>query len=336
LNERKWNMKREKITVIVPCYNEESALPLFHEEMQKVAMQMAYVDFEYIFVDDGSKDNTMEIIKELKKKDEKIKYISFSRNFGKESAIYAGLKNATGDYVVFMDADLQDPPKLLPEMFTYIKEEGYDSVSTRRVSRKGEPPIRSFCAKCFYKIMNRISEVELMDGARDYRLMTRQYVDALLSLSEYNRFSKGLFGWVGFRTKWIEFENVKRVAGETKWSFWKLFKYSLEGIVSFSIAPLYISSFLGAGMCGVAFVAIIFIVIREMIFKSSAYGWTSMICILIFIGGLVLLSIGVLGFYLSKIYLEVKKRPIYIAKEQCIKDTTNETIEYHEAKSEGK
>ncbi len=308
-------MGMKKITVIVPCYNEEQAIHYFYEEMERIAAQMPENTFEYVFVDDGSRDGTLRCMRELRKKDQRVKYVSFSRNFGKEAAIYAGLTHATGDYVAIMDADLQDPPSLLPEMYRAVTKEGYDSAATRRVTRKGEPPIRSFFARCFYRMMNRISDVELMDGARDYRLMSRQYVDALLSLQEYNRFSKGLFGWVGFRTKWIEFENVERIAGETKWSFWKLFKYSLDGIVAFSSTPLYISSVLGAGMCGVAVLAILFIIIRQLLFGGSAYGWPSMACIVILIGGLQLLCIGILGLYLSKAYLEVKNRPVFIAKE---------------------
>lgn len=304
-----------KITVIVPCYNEEQSLHFFYEEMEKVAAQMKENTFEYLFIDDGSKDRTLECIRALREKDEKVRYVSFSRNFGKEAAIYAGLSRATGDYVAIMDADLQDPPSLLPQMYHAVTEEGYDSAATRRVTRKGEPPIRSFFARKFYQIMNKISDVELMDGARDYRLMSRQYVDALLRMGEYNRFSKGLFGWVGFKTKWIEFENVERVAGETKWSFWKLFKYSLDGIVAFSSMPLYIASMIGAMMCGVAFFSILFIIIRQIVFGGSVDGWPSMVCIIILIGGIQLLSIGILGLYLSKTYLEVKHRPIYLAKE---------------------
>ena len=305
----------KKITVIVPCYNEEASLHYFYEEMERVAAQMEDTAFEYLFVDDGSRDGTMDCIRELAAKDEKVAYVSFSRNFGKEAAMYAGLTHASGDYVAIMDADLQDPPSLLPEMYRALTEEGYDSVATRRVTRKGEPAIRSFFARRFYQLMNRISDVELMDGARDYRLMSRSYVDALLSLGEYNRFSKGLFGWVGFRTKWLEFENVERVAGETKWSFWKLFRYSLDGIVAFSSTPLYLSSILGAGMCGIAVIAILFIIVRQLLFGGSAYGWPSMACIVILIGGIQLLCVGILGLYLSKAYLEVKHRPIYIARE---------------------
>lgn len=308
----------DTITVVVPCYNEEKALPFFYEEIQKVKTMMPQVKIGLLLVDDGSKDKTLDEFKKLKKKDPSVEYISFSRNFGKEAAIYAGLKNAKGDYVAIMDADLQDPPALLPQMYAAVTEEGYDSAATRRVTRKGEPPIRSFFARKFYRIMNKISDVELMDGARDFRLMNRKYVNALLSLEEYNRFSKGLFGWVGFKTKWIEFENVERVAGETKWSFWKLFKYSLEGIVAFSEAPLYIASIMGAAMCGVGFIAMIFVIIRQLIFHNSAYGWASMVCIILLLGGIQLLCIGILGLYFSKAYLEVKKRPIYIAAEESL------------------
>lgn len=310
-----------KITVVVPCYNEEQSLHFFYEEMERVAAEMKENTFEYLFVDDGSKDRTLECIRELKEKDEKVRYVSFSRNFGKEAAIYAGLFHASGDYVAIMDADLQDPPSLLPKMYRAVTEEGYDSAATRRVTRKGEPPIRSFFARRFYHIMNKISDVELMDGARDYRLMNRAYVDALLQMGEYNRFSKGLFGWVGFKTKWLEFENVERVAGETKWSFWKLFKYSLDGIVAFSSMPLYMASWLGAGMCGVSVLAILFIIVRQLVFGNSVAGWPSMVCIIILIGGLQLLSIGILGLYLSKTYLEVKHRPIFIAREAYTEKT---------------
>jgi glycosyltransferase involved in cell wall biosynthesis len=313
----------DTITIIVPCYNEEATVFLFYEEIQKTAKLMPNVSLRLLFVDDGSKDGTLDQLRELRQRDPKVEYISFSRNFGKEAAIYAGLCHAKGDYAAIMDADLQDPPALLPEMYRAVTEEGYDSAATRRVTRKGEPPIRSFFARRFYHIMNRISDVELMDGARDYRLMSRKYVDALLSLQEYNRFSKGLYGWVGFKTKWFEFENVERVAGETKWSFWKLFKYSLDGIVAFSEVPLYLSSVLGAIMCGVSFIAILFIVIRQLMFHNSAYGWASMVCIIILLGGIQLLSIGILGMYFSKTYLEVKKRPIYIASETALDDDPN-------------
>lgn len=306
----------EKITVIVPCYNEQEALHYYYEEMSRVMNEMKEVGFELLFINDGSKDKTLEVIKELASKDERVKYISFSRNFGKESAMYAGFENSTGDYVCLMDADLQDPPRLLPEMFKAIKEEGYDSAATRRVTRKGEPPIRSFFARMFYKIMNKISDTELMDGARDYRLMTRQFVNSLLEMKEYNRFSKGLFGWVGYQTKWIEFENVERVAGETKWSFWKLFRYAIEGITAFSTTPLIFASVLGIIFCVISFLAIIFIIVRTLIYGDPTSGWPSLVCIIVFVSGIQLFSVGVIGQYLSKTYLEVKKRPIYIIKEK--------------------
>lgn len=256
----------DKISVVVSCYNEQEALPLFYEEITKVANQLKETEFEFIFVNDGSKDKTLEVIKSFRKKDERVKYISFSRNFGKEAAMYAGLKKATGDYISIMDADLQDPPKLLIEMYDTLKQKEYDCVATRRVTRKGEPPIRSFFARMFYKLINKISKTEIVDGARDFRLMTRQMVDAILSMEEYNRFSKGIFGWVGFNTKWIEYENVERAAGETKWSFWKLFKYSIDGIIAFSTAPLVISTIMGILFCFIAFILIVFIVVRTLIY----------------------------------------------------------------------
>lgn len=307
----------EKISVIVPCYNEEKALLLFYEEMERVRKQdfEGIANFEYIFVNDGSKDKTLEEIKELRKKDDKVRYVSFSRNFGKEAAMLAGLEAAKGDYITLMDADLQDPPALLKKMYDAIKLEGYDTVATRRVTRKGEPPIRSFFAKIFYKIINKISDIEMVDGARDYRLMKRKVVDAIISLKEYNRYSKGLFSFVGFDTKWLEYENVERVAGETKWSFWKLFKYALEGIVAFSTTPLLISSLLGLLFCLVAFVAIIFIIVGTLIYGDPTSGWPSLVCIIVFVSGIQLFSMGIIGQYLSKAYLEVKKRPIYIVKE---------------------
>lgn len=306
----------EKISVIVSCYNEEEALPLFYEEIVKVAKKMnKKVDFEFLFVNDGSKDKTLEILRSLAKKDKRVRYISFSRNFGKEAAMYAGLENSTGDYVTLMDADLQDPPALLPEMFDLIKNDGYDSVGTRRVTRKGEPPIRSFFARCFYKIINKMSKVEMVDGARDYRLMTRQVVDSIISLKEYNRYSKGLFSFVGFETKWLEYENVERGAGETKWSFWKLFKYAIEGIVAFTTAPLTLAALLGLIMCAISFLAIIFVFVRALIFGDPVSGWPSTICIILFVGGVQLLCMGIMGEYLAKNYLETKRRPIYIVKE---------------------
>ena len=307
----------EKISVVVSCYNEEKALPLFYEEMERVRKQdfENIAEFEYIFINDGSKDKTLEIIKGLREKDSKVRYVSFSRNFGKEAAMLAGLDASVGDYVAVMDADLQDPPALLRQMYDAIKNENYDAVGTRRVTRKGEPPIRSFFARIFYKIINKMSDIEMVDGARDYRLMKRQVVDSIISLREYNRYSKGLFSFVGYNTKWIEYENVERVAGETKWSFWKLFKYSIEGITAFSTTPLIISSVIGIVFCIVAFLAIILIIIKTLVFGDPTSGWPSLACIIVFVSGVQLFSIGIIGQYLSKTYLEVKKRPIYIIKE---------------------
>ena len=306
----------DKISVIVSCYNEEESLPLFYKEMERVRQKdFEGIDFEYIFVNDGSKDKTLEEIKKLRDQDKKVRYISFSRNFGKEAAMLAGLDASTGDYVTLMDADLQDPPALLRKMYDIIKNDGYDCVGTRRVTRKGEPPIRSFFARIFYKLINKMSKVEMVDGARDYRLMTRQMVDSIISIREYNRYSKGLFSFVGFNTKWLEYENVERVAGETKWSFWKLFKYALEGITAFSTTPLVFSSVLGLIFCLVAFVMIIFIIIRTIAYGDPTSGWPSMVCIIFFVSGIQLFSLGIIGQYLSKAYLEVKHRPIYIIKE---------------------
>lgn len=308
-----------KISIVVPCYNEEVALVFFQKEIDRVSQElMPDVTFEILYIDDGSKDNTLQEIHHLAEQDKRVKYISFSRNFGKEAAIYAGLKNASGDLVAIMDADLQDPPALLPEMYHAIMEEGYDSAATRRVDRKGEPPVRSFFARKFYKLMNNISNTDIVDGARDYRLMNRKFVNALLELGEYNRFSKGLFGWVGFKTKWIEFENVERVSGETKWSFWKLFRYSIEGIVAFSTAPLALAAVLGVIMCILGAIAIVFIVVRQLAFGNAVAGWASLACIILFLGGVQLLCLGILGSYMSKTYLEVKNRPIYICGETNI------------------
>ncbi|MBR5597810.1 MAG: glycosyltransferase family 2 protein [Lachnospiraceae bacterium] len=305
------------LSVIVPCYNEEENVKYFYEELMKNQsfFEEKNLDVEIIYVDDGSKDKTVEEVKKLREKADNVHLISFSRNFGKEAGIYAGFQKAKGDYVVMMDADLQDPPSLLPEMFSYI-EQGYDSVATRRVSRKGEPPIRSFFARMFYKIMNKISQTDIVDGARDYRLMTRQVVDAILAMCEYNRFSKGIFGWVGYETKWLEYENVERVHGETKWNFWKLFLYSIEGITAFSTAPLAIASFTGVLFCLVAFVAIIFIVVRTAIWGDPVGGWPSLVCIICLVSGVQLLCLGIVGQYLSKTYMEVKQRPIYLVKEE--------------------
>ena len=307
------------LTVVVPCYNEEEAIPFFYAELLKTIevfnKDFPSVEFEMLFIDDGSKDKTLKVLREYNEKDKRVRYVSFSRNFGKEAGIYAGLDNAKGDYVVIMDADLQDPPSLLPEMFKAVTEEGFDSAATRRVTRKGEPVIRSFFARMFYKLMARISKTEIVDGARDYRIMTRQMVDAILSMGEYNRFTKGIYGWVGFETKWFEYENVERVAGETKWSFWKLFLYSIEGVIGFSTAPLVISSFFGILCMLLAFVMIVFIIIRKLIYGDPTSGWPSLVCIIMLIGGMQLSCIGIVGEYLAKTYLETKHRPIYIAKE---------------------
>lgn len=307
--------KKELLTVITPCYNEEQAIPYFYEEIIKIAKQMKETDFEFLFINDGSKDKTLEKLKFLAKKDKRVRYISFSRNFGKEAAMMAGLENAQGDYVTLMDADLQDPPAMLPEMFKILKEEDYDCVGTRRVTRKGEPPIRSFFARMFYKLINKMSKVEMVDGARDYRLMTRQMVDSIISLQEYNRYSKGLFSFVGYNTKWIEYENVERVAGETKWSFWKLFKYAIEGIVAFTTAPLTLSTLLGIILFILALVFIVIIFIKTIVFGDPVSGWPSLACIILFCSGVQLFCLGIMGEYLSKTYLETKKRPIYIVKE---------------------
>lgn len=306
----------KKISIIVPCYNEEQAIPYFYEEITKVAKDLKN-DFEFIFVNDGSKDKTIEIVKDYAKKDKRVKFIHFSRNFGKEAAMYAGLKLSTGDYVAIMDADLQDPPALLPQMVSILEDENsdYDSVGTRRVTRKGEPPIRSFFARKFYKIINKMSKIEMVDGARDYRLMKRKVVNSILELKEYNRYSKGLFEFVGYNTKWLEFENVERVAGETKWSFWKLFLYAIEGIVAFSTAPLAIASIVGFIFCLVSFIMILVIIIKTLAFGDPTAGWPSLVCIIFFVSGIQLFSLGIIGEYLSKTYLETKKRPIYIIKE---------------------
>lgn len=303
---------KKLISAVVPCYNEEESLPYFYEEICKVAKDMDYVNFEFLFINDGSKDRTLDVLRDLASKDKRVRYVSFSRNFGKEAGMYAGLKEAKGDFVCIMDADLQDPPTLLPEMYDAIVKEGYDSAATRRVSRKGEPPIRSFFARLFYRLINKISKADIVDGARDFRLMSRQMVDAIVGMAEYNRFSKGIFGWVGFNTKWIAFHNVERVAGETKWSFWKLFKYSIEGIVAFSTFPLSLSFIFGILFC---ILGIIFIVVRTLIWGDATSGWPSLVCIMFLISGVQLCCLGIMGEYLSKTYLETKKRPIYIIKE---------------------
>ncbi len=302
------------ITLIIPCFNEEEAIPIYFEEMEKVKKEVNH-DFEYIFVNDGSKDQTLEILRTLAHKNDYVRYISFSRNFGKEAALYAGLQASTGELVTVMDVDLQDPPELLPQMVELIETTDIDCVGTRRADRTGEPPIRSFFARRFYQLINKISDTEMVDGARDYRLMTRQMVDSVLELTEYNRFSKGLFSWVGYKTEYISFENRERVVGETTWSFWKLFNYSIDGIVNFSESPLNIASIIGAFSCLVALVSMVFIVVRALLFSDPTSGWPSIVTITLFIGGIQLLSIGIIGKYLGKIFLETKKRPVYIVKE---------------------
>ena len=306
------------ISVVVPCYNEEQALPYFMQEIQSVAAQMAQrqVDVEVLLVNDGSRDGTLGLLRDYAAQYPNVRYLSFSRNFGKEAAMYAGLEHARGDYVAIMDVDLQDPPSLLPQMYDLLQTGEYDSVATRRVSRQGEPPIRSFFARMFYKLINRISDADIVDGARDYRLMRRPMVDAILSMKEVNRFSKGIFGWVGFRTYWLPYENVERVAGETKWSFWKLFRYSLEGIIAFSTAPLAIASVVGLLVCLAAAVALAVVLVKTLAFGDPVAGWPSMICIILFLGGVQLLTVGIIGQYLAKTYLETKKRPIYILAEE--------------------
>lgn len=305
------------LSVVVPCYNEEESVALFFTELIKNApfFQEKGIDLEILYVDDGSTDRTVAEVKKLRERDERVRLLSFSRNFGKEAAMYAGLEHSKGDYVVMMDVDLQDPPSLLPEMLSWM-DQGYDSVATRRVSRKGEPPVRSFFARLFYRLMKKISKTEIMDGARDYRLMTRQMVNAILSMQEYNRFTKGIFGWVGFKTKWLEYENVERAKGETKWNFWKLFLYSLDGITAFSTVPLMIASVAGVLFCALAFIMIIFIIVRKLIFGDPVSGWPSLVCIMLFLSGVQFFCTGILGQYLAKTYMEVKKRPIYLIKEE--------------------
>ncbi len=305
----------KKISLIVPCYNEESCLPAFDTEIAKTVEQMPEYEFEILYVNDGSSDGTLKLLQEFAGNRHYVRYLSFSRNFGKEAAMYAGFCNATGDYVAVMDADLQDPPHLLPEMVKILETGEYDSVATRRVDRAGEPPIRSFFARMFYKLINKISDADVVDGARDYRLMKREMVDVIVQMGERNRFSKGIFGWIGFRTYWYAFENVERAAGETKWNFWKLFKYSLEGIISFSQMPLSIASWMGVACTGISLLAILFIIIRRLVWGDAVQGWASNMCVMIFIGGVQLFCLGVIGQYVGKTYVETKKRPHYIVSE---------------------
>ncbi len=307
------------ISLIIPCYNEQDALPIFHAEITKVMKSTGY-EYELLFINDGSKDDTLAILKALAGKDTHVSYISFSRNFGKEAAMYAGFCNVHGDYVAIMDADMQDPPELLPEMIELLNSGEYDSVATRRISRKGEPPIRSWFARKFYQIINAISDADIVDGARDFRLMKKDMVEAIISMSEYNRFSKGIFGWIGFRTYWLPYENVERVAGETKWNFWKLFKYAIDGIINFSQVPLSLASWFGMLMTFFSFVFLFFIVARKLIFGDPVAGWASTICIIIFIGGLQLFCLGIMGQYIAKTYMETKRRPHYIIAETNAED----------------
>lgn len=304
-------MGKELLSIVIPCFNEQEAIPLFYAETKKVLDGMD-VDYELLFIDDGSRDNSLLEMMSLAQKDNRVFYYSFSRNFGKEAAMYAGLKNAKGDYVTIMDVDLQDPPNLLPLMLDKIKNEGYDSVATRRKDRKGESKIRSFFANMFYKIINKMSDADIVSGARDYRLMNRKMVDAVVSISESNRFSKGIFGWVGFNTYWLSYDNVERSVGTTKWNFWKLTKYAINGIVDFSNTPLDIASYFGIFMTFVSFVMLVFIVVRKLLFGDPVQGWTSTICVIIFIGGIQLFCIGIMGQYIGKTYMESKNRPIYI------------------------
>ena len=315
-----------KLSLIVPCYNEQDALPIFYRETKRVLEQMQKakgVDFTYelLFVNDGSSDGTLSVLKEFAAMDEAAVYVSFSRNFGKEAAMYAGFCNAHGDYVAVMDADMQDPPELLPQMFEILESGEYDSVATRRVSRKGEPPIRSWFARQFYRIINRISDADIVDGARDFRLMKRDMVQAIVEMGEYNRFSKGIFGWIGFRTYWLPYENVNRVVGETKWSFWKLFKYAIDGVINFSQMPLSIASWFGILMTFVSACAVIFIVVRKLLFGDPVAGWASTVCIITLIGGIQLFCMGIMGQYIAKTYLEVKRRPHYIIAESNMDET---------------
>lgn len=308
-------MQKDLISIVIPCFNEQEMVPIFYAELKKIMAATQIVDFELVFVNDGSSDQTLESMRMLARMDSRVRYLSFSRNFGKEAAMYAGLQSATGDYVAVMDVDLQDPPELLPSMYKTLKKEAFDCVGTKRVDRNGEPRIRSFFAKMFYKLINRISDNYIVDGARDYRLMTRRMVDAVLEMTEYNRFSKGIFTWVGFETKYIEYSNVERSAGKTSWSFWGLFKYSIDGIVAFSEAPLAIASVVGFITFLIALVMAVFFAIRTLIFGNPTSGWTSLVVIILALGGIQLLSLGILGKYISKTYLETKRRPIYILKE---------------------
>lgn len=332
-------MGKKTVSIVVPMYNEQDSLKILYQELNKVTENLTAYSFEYLFVNDGSTDDTLAVIRGLAQKDLRVHYVSFSRNFGKEAALYAGLKEARGDYVATLDADLQDPPKLLPEMLRILEEGECDNVAARRTDRKGEPPIRSFFARCFYRLMRRLSRMEIADGARDYRLMNRTMVDSILSVSEYNRFSKGIFAWVGFETKWLEFENVKRSAGETKWGFWKLVRYSFDGIINFSDVPIRISSYLGLLLTLLSFIAIVVEVVRALVFGDPVAGWPSLVCIITFIGGIQLFCMGIMGQYIAKTYMEVKHRPHYIIKESNIDGESkllyNESVCIHSDSEKG-
>lgn len=332
-------MGKKTVSIVVPMYNERDSLKILYQELNEVTENLTAYSFEYLFVNDGSTDDTLAVIRGLAQKDLRVHYVSFSRNFGKEAALYAGLKEARGDYVATLDADLQDPPKLLPEMLRIMEEGECDNVAARRTDRKGEPPIRSFFARCFYRLMRRLSRMEIADGARDYRLMNRTMVDSILSVSEYNRFSKGIFAWVGFETKWLEFENVKRSAGETKWGFWKLVRYSFDGIINFSDVPIRISSYLGLLLTLLSFIAIVVEVVRALVFGDPVAGWPSLVCIITFIGGIQLFCMGIMGQYIAKTYMEVKHRPHYIIKESNIDGESkllyNESVCIHSDSEKG-
>lgn len=311
---------RKLISLIIPCYNEEAGLGIIYKALTEVSAEMSGYDFEYLFINDGSKDGTLGLITQFASEDPRVKYISFSRNFGKEAAMYAGFCNAKGDYVTVMDSDMQDPPSLLPQMIEILEQGEYDSVATRRSTREGEPPVRSFFARAFYKLINKISDADVVDGARDFRLMRREMVDTIVSMGESNRFSKGIFGWIGFNTYWLTYENVERAAGETKWSFWKLFKYAIDGVVNFSQAPLMISAWVGFFFVLVSALAVIFVFVRKLIYGGSVEGWASLVCIVLFVGGVQLFCTGVMGSYLAKTYQEVKHRPHYIVGKTNIED----------------
>ena len=306
------------LSLVVPCFNEEETIPIFYEEVLRILPQIDS-EIEFCFVDDGSSDGTLSVLKSLRQKDQRVHYVSFSRNFGKEAALYAGLESARGDYVATMDVDLQDPPSLLPEMCRLItdKENDYDCIATRRKTRKGEPVIRSWFSNMFYRFINKMSETKIENGARDFRLMSRAFVDAIIQDKEYNRFSKGIFSWVGFKVKWLSYDNIERSAGKTKWSFFRLFRYSLEGILAYSTVPLYVSSVIGLIFCLISVIALLFVVIRAILFGDKVAGWPSIVCIIIFIGGSVLLNLGIMGLYISKLYLETKKRQLYIVKDKA-------------------